>query len=1035
MENEQYGMPKLGQVQSFLRDVLGDDLLYEIASAKMNNHEIPTIDKDSCRKKWDRYCNEETKDYIDYDVFGTSESIFSLFGMFLEKKEYPIDEIWQNFIGRFALSFYKSLKEYPPEIRFIINENLEPLKKKFLSENELPKPTSNITLKDVVDYQTKRFINNPLLPANWETKEFALRNLIKILLHEIAISSQEKGIDKVKSILSIIFDNFSYKNLFTKLMMELKCKSFEKMYEKMDTDTNINIPYDTSKRKIPPCYKNDENPDWSFLKRILQISSGELKQKFILKFLLKNSIESAKKNFDLTDDDFNFIKEKLNQYCNSNDTPKELINNLVSYSKEKKEKSLMETMSDSLSIFYSSLLCKSEKSENKFLSILNSQIKEKRIAPFFIPYLKALYYLSHRDFSKTKDENLEKAKDCFNEAFEHKYLAGDYLADFLIRGFVLTNYLESNYTAVIKSYNKDSGQINPTSCNSKKFLNFGKAIDLFPDSSEFAHAKVLDSIDLFQKYFPPDFFANKEEAQSYYENELKNKYEIKFEIPNEENKENYIKEHLYNKLKNLKTSDKRNTLIFIKKAISEDNSHNSKQKQLYPPLSLCLKYSLNDERLLDLAKEWLLDTDNPIEVSKVSFEGETPLCELLKIYKYARINFGAGNKLKDNINGLFKTIEESLNFNELLSFDGEKEIAENICEECAKDFQKANNLFLKLEEIINLLIDKIDYESELQSGNRIPTLKYAIDSFNFDFVKKLVDKIPEKKFQNYTIEDSISPLMYAIERKQPVSLGIEEYIRLQKDINIPHKIRKNPYHFTREQSHKEYKASNPRPEGINEYWYHRNQEEKIITEEDKNRFYVNYGCTPQIWKQQVEELDKIIDLFISKTDNVDYHKSYVTTNDHEHLLYTALVFAGQHNDVDTCKKLLKKGAEPLNEEFGFYLMKYGEIIHQVSNNLIYNLIIYNSWETLIMICDDFPEIIKKSVKNNKENINSFTFFASIIANRFIWAGKEKEEYRPIAKYIISRFIELGANPDLETIIGTARKVLSGTKLLDAIDNK
>ena len=74
-------------------------------------------------------------------------------------------------------------------------------------------------------------------------------------------------------------------------------------------------------------------------------------------------------------------------------------------------------------------------------------------------------------------------------------------------------------------------------------------------------------------------------------------------------------------------------------------------------------------------------------------------------------------------------------------------------------------------------------------------------------------------------------------------------------------------------------------------------------------------------------------------------------------------------------------------------MKYGEITYRVSNNLIYNLIIYNSWETLIMIFDDFPEIMRQSIKNDENNINSFTFFAGIIVNRFIWAGKEKQEYR------------------------------------------
>ena len=970
MGNEQYGLPMLGQVQSFLRDILGDDLLYEIASVKMNNHEIPTIDKDSCRKKWDRYCKEEMKDYLHYILY-SHESMFSLWGTFIEKlkKDYLIDEnclYISDVIYNFASSFYQSLKRFSP--------------------NELS------------------------IPAGCKTQYFVFLKVVQAIF-SIEKISEKKDIKTIKNLLTIMNNNFTYQSLFEELKTELNCSSLEKMYEKL-------FDYEIAKKNISKSKKSDLSPPWNFLEKIIKECSPELKQKFILKYLLKNSIESAKKNFDLTDDDFNFIKDKLNQYCNSNNTPDVFFENSLEYFHQKKVNPFYGKKEPGI-IFELSKIAFNKISEDIIDLFLEKMKKDiPHVAPFFYPYFKALFYLTHRSFSKLKDEdvNLLNAEMCFNEAFEHKYLAGDYLKDFLIRGFVLTNYLDANYTTVIKSNNKDSGQINPTSCNSKKFLNFGKVIDLFPDSSEFAHSKVLDSIDLFQKYFPPDFFSNKEDAQLYYENEFKNKYEIEFEIPND-NIESYIKEQLYDKLKNLKTYKQRNTLIFLKDAISEDNSHNSKQKQLFPPLSLCFKYSLNDERLLDLAKEWIQDADNLLEISKVSFEGETPLCELLKIYKYTRIHFVNLNDLKQKLPPTIDNAEDILN-SVLKKFNLTEVVQKNI------------KIILKLEEIINLLIDKIDYESELQFGNCIPTLKYAIDSFNFDFVKKLVDKIPEKEFQNYKIENPISPLMYAIERKQPVSLEIEEYIRLQKDINLPHKIRKNPCHFTREQIYKEYKDSNPRPEGINEYWYHRNQKEKNITEENEIWFYENYGYFRHLWKQQIEELDKIIDLLISRTDNVDYIKDYTRTSDNEHLFSTALVFAGQHNDIDTCKKLLIRGAEPFNEEFGFYSMKYEDSTYQVKNNLIYNLIAYNSWETLIMIFDDYPEIINESLKNDENNINSLTVFAVTIINRFIWSGKEKQEYRPIAEYIINRFIEFGADPDLETIIGTARKLLSGTKLLD-----
>ena len=57
--------------------------------------------------------------------------------------------------------------------------------------------------------------------------------------------------------------------------------------------------------------------------------------------------------------------------------------------------------------------------------------------------------------------------------------------------------------------------------------------------------------------------------------------------------------------------------------------------------------------------------------------------------------------------------------------------------------------------------------------------------------------------------------------------------------------------------------------------------------------------------------------------------------------------------------------------------------------------------------------------------------ATVIKNRFIWAGREKREYKDIAEYLIRRFIDVGANPDAKSPIGTVREILSGTHLLDA----
>lgn len=347
--------------------------------------------------------------------------------------------------------------------------------------------------------------------------------------------------------------------------------------------------------------------------------------------------------------------------------------------------------------------------------------------------------------------------------------------------------------------------------------------------------------------------------------------------------------------------------------------------------------------------------------------------------------------------------------------------------------EKGDKLQKRLENILSILIEKTSYDSELQFGNQISTLTYAIDAFNSDFVKKIADKIPDEEFQEYRLYGSVSPLMYAIHRKQPVSLGFEEFIRITKDINIPKKLFSSFLSFTRDEAQKEYNFYNLQPEDIDAYWYHHDQKEKEIDEEDVQWYQFNYGDPehPEIQNWQVRELDKIIDYFISRTKDIDSVKICSSSADGDFQINTALIYAAQHNDVDTCRKLITKNADIFSDEFGQYIFKIGENHCTARNDLINNLCIYKAWETLIMIFDEYPNLIIDSlIVNEVKEINSFTLFATVIKNRFIWAGREKREYKDIAEYLIKRFLDAGANPDAKSPIGSVREILSGTHLLN-----
>lgn len=941
-DNERYGPIQLGEIQAFLRDIVGDDELYILANEEMEKHEIPYKEKDSCRKSWDRYCKEETKnkekvqDYIDYSI-NSKDSIFYLFYKFKNrlKTKYNFDSLIFDFIIYFSFFYYESLKKF----------NFDKEKQRFYMAGE------------------------------GKTNSLSCLILIKSIAMWMGMYRVKNGGEKTKILLKDIV-LCTYRDLFEQLRTELGCKSLEKLYEKLG--------YDSSKKIISKAIKTDLSPAWKSIENLINSCSEELKNKFIFKFLLQNTIESAKCHLLITAHDISLIKNIFLTYSetNTNFDYKEFIDNLFGKLKEEKGNPLFfdgKNCHSALPLtIYKNIYDKNlhKKIDKKQISSLIDLLTKEafEIAPFFVPWFKALVLIAERDFTKEKyeDTSLLNATKLFDEAFDNKYLAGDFIKEFLEQGFVLENYVNSSFSLTTRAYKYDGineKQKNPVTCNAKKFLNFGYAIGLFPENAEESSFKALSANELFNQFFPSSFFVSEKDAEKKYQEEFEN--------------DNYIEiediQFIYDKLSALSAS-KRNNLVFIKDIISKDSKHNPKQKQLYPPLNICIQYGLYDEKLLDLAIDWLEGSENPINTTKVSYTGQTALCVAFLVYKYFRLqNITVG----------------------------------------------------KITKIIDMLIEKTDFESELQFSERISTLTYAIDAFNLEYVQKLTEKIPEDKFQDYRLYKNNSPLMYAINRKQPVSLGFEEFIRTKKDNNIPILLYPQGLNFTREEKVSEFEYFNPHPKDIDEYWYHHDQKEKEITQEDFDGYSKNYGTpeNPNLQVMQVEQLDKIIDYFISKTEDVDYFRCFFRSSDDGMLCCTSLIYAGQHNDVDTCRKLLARNAIDSSEEYGFYSYKYGESKYLVQNNFINNLCLFKSWETLIMIFDEYPELIKKSLFSEPPFVNSYTLFAVVIKNRFIWAGKEKREYKDIAEYLIGRFCEAGADSTQESVIGSVKAILSGIKIL------
>ncbi len=1019
----QYGLPTLGQINLFERKILGDDALYEIAQQKMQDGSMPNVEVDSLRKSWDRFCAEETKnhekiqDYEPYAIIYGNNNISMLSEYFYKSLEekYGIPYKLCLEIGGFSGSLYDLYQNFNPyKMLNKINQFHQNNKKEY-EGGKIPLVAENKTVEFVF---------------------FILKFHILFALYD----SLKENFEKTKEFLKMYLTDFSYSALYERLKTERNCKSFSALYDYLD-NKSVSNPF---KLFIKRSKKSDKSPKWTELEKLLSFCSGELKKLFIAKFLLSNTENALQEVFCIPkykiDEIKNGLKFLLSENKFSHDVVRTLASNIID--------TFLQDDEDERDPFCgktNGLACGAVHSTYFLIFYRHKQKKpipfEKReelvellskFAPhssaFFIPYFKAYIAVTNREF--------DKAMELFNTAFEYKQFAGDYLIEFLEMAFSFANYYEADWTTTRKSLKEENGIKNPVKCDAKMFKNFGYAINAFPDSAKNSYFEAFRPLEHFYTFFPVECFVDVELAKKIQLQEVENQKKIKIETDGRR-KAKFVKNHPYEVLSKLNGKD-RNKLIPEKSLFTLNQDHNPKQKDLCPPIVLCIRHSLSDERLLSIAENWLKYPNPEIETTAVSYDGKTALCEALRIYGDLRLHFYSNNSDIRNL--------PADTFNRICR-NGYLEDSEEYELEIKKIVQKTHSLIrqqkIKLaryKRLIKQLIERTNWEKELKFGERIPVLAWAIECYDFEIVKLIADKIPDSEFDNYRISANYTtPLVYTILRKEPVSFGIEESIRKQKDIHIPHTMYKT-FGFTREEQHSNFLYENPFPEGIDFTKYHMEHWEVQLSEEERFDFISCYG-DEETYEEQVSEYDKMIDYFISRTKDINAFVAVLSSWASPHgrsdedkktsaiqgnqVHSTTLVIAAQANDSDTCRKLLKLDAKVdfTASAEGFTLEQFGETSYQQKHNFIYNLINYKSWETLIMFLTEFPDIAKMIMHNDEFELNPLVAFSMKVQDYFIWTGRDKREWKPIVQYIVDLFIKNRANLDENTKVGTAKKIL------------
>ncbi|MBQ9205218.1 MAG: hypothetical protein IJ158_00715 [Treponema sp.] len=1001
----------------------------------MKMGEIPNVEFASLRKSWDRYCAEETKnhekikDYEDYAIIKSNNNIAILAEEFFSdlSKEYDIPyKVLLESLGLSA-SLTDLYKNFNP---FAMMNRLN--QQKGQSDHEFE--GGKVPL--VAENETRLFML------------FVLKEQVSIAIFEHA----QHNFEQVKNFLTFyLSSDFSYKSLCDRLRKERNCKSFAALYETLDDSISTVNPF---KRIIEKAMKSDKNPSWSDFDLLLTKCSPELQKQFIAKYLLSGVENALQEVFQITSEHITGIKEVLLRFSEekefSHDVFEIFFANMlqVGYTSEEEKKTFCGKTNGVPSFIiqrlYSLVIHRYQlKAEHQLpfekLHELIVHLSDKEIAPhasqFFIPYFKAYIAVTCREF--------DKAMELFNTAFEYKQFAGDYLVEFLEMAFCFANYYKANWIAARKSIRKEDGVQNPVSCDAKMFKNFGYAIGAFPESAEDSYSETFNNLDYFYSFFPPECFADVELAKKIQKQEYKNQHKITIETDGRR-KQKFVKNHPYEVLFKLKGKD-RNKLLPEKSLFTLNKDHNPKQKDLCPPFVLCIRYSLQDERLLGLAENWLSDSENEIDTTAVSFDGKTALCEALRIYAQLKSHiYSATHERIRNLQlDAYKRMKEN-------GYDSSSKKYSAEIKNCTKQFSRILDTYRakynRYKRLVKILIERTGWEHELKFGVKIPVLAWAIEAYDFELVRQITEKIPISEFDNYKISyKETSPLIYAVERKEAASFGLREYIRKQKDIHIPHVINENSFGLTREEKQRNFMYENPQPEAMDFTMYHMEHWDERISEKEVEDFISRFG-DEETFSEQVEEYDKIIDYFLERTQGVDaiirttrtmsspFRRSEtdkrIPAMAELQTHFTALFLVGMANDADTCQKLLKRGAKPdfPVEVVGFFREQFGEVEYFEKNNFIYNLIDHKSWETLIMFLTEFKDEVSHLMHNNEFEMNPLMSFAAKVQDYFIWTGRDKRAWRPVVQYMADLFIDCGANPDEKTKIGTARGYLEKHKI-------
>ena len=861
---EDYGYPSLGMITRFYRNCIGDEPLIHIETFLEEKGEHSYKEKGSITKVWDRLCEEKYDTFDYYRPNSTNGLIFFVESFFhYMNKEYQLSVPLIKLINSTFYDLFNLLKVH--------------FEQPFLTVPDLP---------------TKEIIKSSIFSS--------------LIIWAYELRNEYENGDKILDF--YLSEDLNYKTILNAIKEEKK-QTWESIY--LDLDNMVEKDKIKNNKEsavrfeniIKAAIKNNNNPTWYNFWIIFKWAPDELNEQLLEVYLLNNYKNSLKDVFNISDEELEKIKTDFIKYLDGADE-NELFRNYKSVNDEGRFLEI-EAYINSFKLYLNKnkdflkglkkIIIETGKKNN--ISITNS-------FDFFETWLFAYKAVTERRFGE--------AQKLYKQAFDNRYLAGDYILQFLKQAFVLELYCNGTWIKSRQAAEYDTNNKTPICEQAQKYWNYGYALDLFDKP---ATETFLESFRIYQNFyneFPPEIFEYPENVRKIQWQEIANEMGLFFD---DNNVPEQKLDRLYNDICNY-TNDNKKINERIKHPYSKNDIN--KESRLYTPFSLCVIFGTIKEEFLTLAEKWS-NFDN-LDIGKRNFNNSTALLEAITQYKHLRFK-GDNSKTK---------------------------------------------LIERYRKLIFNIIDKSKLEDFTETKiHKIHVLQEAIDAFDLEIIRKIIDKGFD--INKVLIDaDELSPLYYTISRKGRIKSGFNSFKK---------KLDENPYNITwnnldvpgltpiEKSKNRELRIGKMKNISFD-------FEEEIM----KASFSQMFG-NESTFEMQITELDKIIEYLISKTNNIDEYVKTFNKFQGVNSLFLAAEY-NDVKVCEILLKNGANPTTILGEAIMCTIPnEYNSFYYVVANNsFIYRLVFYHSWNMLEIFLTKYKEVAKETMKPNRYGITPIIYF-------------------------------------------------------------